>query len=183
MEADVRKPYCPPGGEAEKPRTIPAEPSESAQAQAEKGPAPPHYEGFKRATQLIGEYKEYASYYMATKIDGIKGSLRNVGIYAGLGIAGLMAFSALITTAVALFLVGAAMGLAHIFDPPKYWLGALIVGLAVLVLVGVGAAVGLSKANAGFRKATVDKYEQRKRWQRGQFGRDVEEAAAAKENQ
>jgi len=130
--------------------------------------------------QLLSEYKEYASYYMATKMDGIKGSLRSVGIYAGLGIAGLLAFSALITTAVALFLVGAAMGLAHIFDPPKYWLGALIVGLAVLVLIGVGAAIGLSKANAAFRNATVDKYEQRKRWQRGQFGRDVEQAASAK---
>ena len=116
---------------------------------------------------------------MASKIDGIKASIRNVGIYAGLGIAGLMAFSALITTAVALFLVGAAMGLAHVFDPPKYWLGALIVGLAVLVLIGVGAGIGLSKANASFRKATVEKYEQRKRWQRGQFGRDVEAAAAA----
>src|SRR6266446_2049142 len=142
MEADVRKPYCPPGAEAEKARTIPAEPAESGQTQGKPGPAPPqsdppHFEGFQRATQLLGEYKEYASYYMATKIDGIKGSLRNVGIYAGLGIAGLMAFSALITTAVALFLVGAAMGLAHVFDPPKYWLGALIVGLAVLVLIGV----------------------------------------------
>ena len=130
--------------------------------------------------QLLGEYKEYASYYMATKMDGIKSSLRNVGIYAGLGIVGLIALSALITTAVALFLIGAAMGVAHLFDPPKYWLGALIVGLAVLVLLGVGAGVGLSKVNAGFRKATVDKYEQRKRWQRGQFGRDVEAAAGAK---
>lgn len=180
MEADVRKPYCPPGGESEKVRTTSAEPSESSQAQGNRGPAPPHFEGFQRATQLIGEYKEYASYYMSTKIDGIKSSVRNIGIYAGLGIAGLMAFSALITTAVALFLVGAAMGVAHIFDPPKYWLGALIVGLAVLVLIGVGAGIGLSKANAGFRKATVDKYEQRKRWQRGQFGRDVEQAATAK---
>jgi Putative Actinobacterial Holin-X, holin superfamily III len=180
MEADVRKPYCPPAGESEKARTVSAEPSETAQAQGDKGRAPPHFEGFQRATQLIGEYKEYASYYMATKIDGIKSSVRNIGIYAGLGIAGLIAFSALITTAVALFLVGAAMGLAHIFEPPKYWLGALIVGLAVLVLIGVGAGIGLAKANAGFRKATVDKYEQRKRWQRGQFGRDVEQAAAAK---
>jgi hypothetical protein len=185
MEADVGKPYCPPGAEPPRPRTIAAEPAESTQTQADKGPAPPHpgpphFEGFQRASQLISEYKEYASYYLATKIDGIKASLRNVGIYAGLGIAGLMAFSALITTAVALFLVGAAMGLAHIFDPPKYWLGALIVGFVVLVLIGVGAGIGLSKANAGFRKATVDKYEQRKRWQRGQFGRDVEQAASAK---
>src|SRR6267143_5146250 len=101
MEADVGKPYCPPGAESEKARTISAEPTESAkgigdQGQGEKGPippqpGPPHFEGFQRATQLIGEYKEYASYYLATKIDGIKASLRNVGIYAGLGIAGLMA--------------------------------------------------------------------------------------------
>ena len=181
MEADVGKAYSPPGGESEKARTIPAEPSETGAHHAGKGPRPPHYEGFGRATQLLGEYKEYASYYLGTKIDGIKASLRNVGIYAGLGIAGLMAFSALVTTAVALFLIGAAMGLAHIFDPPKYWLGALIVGLAVLLLIGIGAALGLSKANAAFRKATVEKYEQRKRWQRGQFGRDVEQAAAAKE--
>jgi len=184
MEADVGKPYCPPGAEAEKARPIPAEPTQGGQAQGETGrappPNPPHFEGFQRAAQLLGEYKEYASYYMATKIDGIKASVRNVGIYAGLGIAGLMAFSALITTAVALFLIGAAMGLAHIFDPPKYWLGALIVGFAVLLLIGVGAGIGLSKANAGFRKATVEKYEQRKRWQRGQFGRDVEQAAGAK---
>ena len=184
MEADVRKPYCPPGAESEKTRNISAEPGDSPKASGGAGPSPPppppHFEGFQRATQLLGEYKEYASYYMATKIDGIKSSVRNVGIYAGLGIAGLMAFSALITTAVALFLIGAAMGLAHIFDPPKYWLGALIVGFAVLVLIGVGAGVGLAKANAGFRKATVDKYEQRKRWQRGQFGRDVEQAAGAK---
>ncbi|HEV8604174.1 MAG TPA: phage holin family protein [Tepidisphaeraceae bacterium] len=132
-------------------------------------------------SQLIGEYKEYASYYLATKLDGMKASLRSAGIYAGLGIVGIIVFSALISTAVALFLVGAAMGLAHIFDPPKYWLGALIVGLGVLVLIGIGAAVGLSRANAGFRKATVEKYEQRKRWQRGQFGRDVEQAATAEE--
>src|SRR2546421_11921737 len=133
-------------------RPISAEPSETDQPQVEKGPAPPpHFEGFQRATQLIGEYKEYASYYMATKIDGIKTSVRNVGIYAGLGIAGLMAFSALITTAVAGFLVGAALGLAHIFDPPKYWLGALIVGFGGLGLVGIGAAGGLSKANARYR--------------------------------
>src|SRR2546425_10996615 len=177
MDTDVRKPYCPPAGES---------PSSSAGSSSTSSSAPPHphspdppkFEGFQRFTSLIGEYKEYASYYLAAKLDGMKSSFRNIGIYAGLGIVGIMAFSALITTAVALFLVGAAMGLAHIFDPPKYWLGAMIVGLGVLVLIGIGAAVGLSKANAGFRKATVDKYEQRKRWQRGQFGRDVEQAAS-----
>jgi hypothetical protein len=181
MEADVRKPYCPPDAQGGSAATASAEQPSSAQPQPDKGPGPPHFEGFQRLSQLVSEYKEYASYYLATKLDGMKASLRSAGIYAGLGIVGLIAFSALISTAVALFLVGAAMGLAHLFDPPKYWLGALSVGLGVLVLVGIGAAVGVSKANAGFRKATVEKYEQRKRWQRGQFGRDVEQAAAADE--
>src|SRR2546430_3681822 len=134
MEADVRKPYCPPGGESDKSRAISAQPSETGQPQGEKGPAPPpHFEGFHRATQLIGEYKEYASYYMATKIDGIKASVRNIGIYAGLGIAGLMAFSALITTAVALFLVGAGIGVGHIFVLPIYWLGARVLWVCEVV--------------------------------------------------
>src|SRR5437660_471740 len=65
MEADVGKAYSPPGGESEKARTIPAEPSETGAHHAGKGPRPPHYEGFGRATQLIGEYKEYASYFLA----------------------------------------------------------------------------------------------------------------------
>ncbi len=174
MDTDVRKPYCPPAGESAKEQS-----SSSSPPPHPSSSDPPKFEGFQRFSSLISEYKEYASYYLATKLDGMKSSFRNIGIYAGLGIVGLMAFSALITTAVALFLIGAAMGIAHIFDPPKYWLGFLSVGLLILVLIGVGAAIGLSKVNAGFRKATVDKYEQRKRWQRGQFGRDVEQAAAA----
>ena len=173
-EADVRG--SPPSGRQWRRCAISAEPS----GLLGPGGQRPGSAALRIQRAAVGEYKEYASYYMATKIDGIKSSVRNIGIYAGLGIAGLMAFSALISTAVALFLIGAAMGVAHLFDPPKYWLGALIVGLAVLVLIGVGAGIGLAKANAGFRKATVDKYEQRKRWQRGQFGRDVEQAAAAK---
>src|SRR5881394_912522 len=157
MEADLRKPYCPPTGQAHASRPAPGKSvhdatgaSSFSSAPHPSGPDPhssdpPKFEGFQRFSSLIGEYKEYASYYLATKLDGMKSSFRNIGIYAGLGIVGLMAFSALITTAVALFLIGAAMGIAHIFDPPKYWLGFLLVGLVILVLIGVGAAVGLSK--------------------------------------
>src|SRR5438128_11987650 len=121
MEAEVGKPYCPRGAETEQARTYSTPPPETTTSAATsheaRGPAapesaqrqqpPPHFEGFQRAMHLLGEYKEYASYYMSTKIDGIKSSVRNVGIYAGLGIVGLMAFSALISTAVALFLLGA----------------------------------------------------------------------------
>jgi len=189
MEADQRNPYCPPGESSARTYSS-AQGSSPGPTKSYSSPdqpqhpdqtSPPKVDHFRRALDLLGEYKEYASYYMATKLDGMKGSMRNLGIYAGLGIAGLIAFSALITTAVALFLIGAAMGIAHLFDTPKYWLGALLVGFLVLALIGVGAVVGLKKVNAGFRKAAENKYEQRKRWQRGQFGRDVEQAAATTE--
>src|SRR5438552_2484472 len=117
MEADVRKPYCPPeAGASGHDATSASSSGTSSPPPHPHNSDPPKFEGFQRFSSLIGEYKEYASYYLAAKLDGMKSSFRNLGIYAGLGIVGLMAFSALITTAVALFLIGAAMGIAHIFD-------------------------------------------------------------------
>jgi hypothetical protein len=135
----------------------------------------------RRALALVGEYKEYLSYYLGTRFDGIKVSLRNVGIYAVLGIVGLIALSAAVTTAVALLLVGSAWALGVLFRGdygPRIWLGALIVGLVVLGALAGGAVFGMKMLTKTFRKAMVNKYEQRKRWQRGQFGRNVDDAAA-----
>src|SRR5688572_31139580 len=72
---------------------------------------PDPQESVHRLTSLLAEYKEYVAYYLGARIDSVKGSVRNLGIYAGLGIVGLIAFSAFITTTVVLFLVGIALGL------------------------------------------------------------------------
>jgi len=135
-----------------------------------------------RMMALVGEYKEYASYYLGTKLDGIKVSLRNVGVYAALGVVGLIALSAVVTTAVVLLLVGSAWGLGVLFRGdygPRIWLGALLVGLVVLGAIVAGVIFGMKMLTNTFRKSMVNKYEQRKRWQRGQFGRNVDDAAAA----
>src|SRR5690242_18287519 len=55
-------------------------------------------ESLKEAANRIAELKEFASYYVGAKLDGIKVSVRNIGIYAALGIVGLIAASAVITT-------------------------------------------------------------------------------------
>src|SRR5437588_5087412 len=67
-------------------------------------PAQAWREGFAR----IAELRAYAGHYVAARIDGIKVSVRNAGIYAALGIVGLIALAALIATTVALLLVGIA---------------------------------------------------------------------------
>src|SRR5438045_2468016 len=71
-------------------------------------------EALKEVGTRLAEVKEFASYYLAAKLDGIKVSFRNLGIYAALGIVGLIAASAVITTSVVLLLVGLAWGLGDL---------------------------------------------------------------------
>ena len=138
-------------------------------------PPPPHPSGeaLHRATALIAELREYASYFIATKIDGIKVTVRNVGIYAVLGIVGLIVMSAVVTTSVVLLLVGLAMGIGKIFDPDQYWVGGLAVGLLVLGGLAAGVIFGMRWLTNTSRAALVKKYESRQRQQRTNFGHDV----------
>jgi hypothetical protein len=129
-------------------------------------------ESLKEAANRIAELKEFASYYVGAKLDGIKVSVRNIGIYAALGIVGLIAASAVITTAVVLLLGGLAWGIGDLLWD-KYWLGALIVGLLVLGGLAGGIIFGMKKLTNTFRKQLVQKYENRQRDQRINFGEDV----------
>jgi hypothetical protein len=135
------------------------------------GPSPS--ESLKEAASRFAELKEFAAYYVAAKLDGVKVTVRNVGIYAALGIVGLIAASAVITTAVVLLLVGLAMGIGKIFNPDQYWVGAVVVGLLVLGGLAGGIIFGLKKLTNTFRKQLVQKYENRQRDQRTNFGEDV----------
>ena len=130
-------------------------------------------EHFKQAMSRIGELKEFASYYLGAKVDGIKVSLRNVGVYAALGIVGLIAISAVVTTAVVLLLVGLALGIGKIFDPDQPWVGGVVVGLLVLGGLAGGIIFGMKWLTNTSRRKLVQKYENRQREQRINFGEDV----------
>jgi len=160
----------------------------SNEARGEEGngrhtPAGHPREALSQLPGLLAEIKEYAAYYLSAKFDGLKVTGRNLGIYAALGIVGFVAFSAMITTAVVLLLVGLSAALGHLFskliNPAWAWLGPLLVGLLLLGGIGLGAFLALKKLMGKFRQATVQKYEQRQNWQRGQFGRNVAQQAAS----
>jgi len=130
-------------------------------------------EAFKEVGNRISEVKEFASYYVGAKLDGIKVTVRNVGIYAALGIVGLIAASAIITTSVVLLLGGLAWGIGAIFEKDRPWVGAIVVGLLVLGGLAGGIIFGMKKLTNTFRKQLVQKYENRQRDQRINFGEDV----------
>jgi len=129
-------------------------------------------EAFKEAGARLGELKEFASYYVAAKLDAWKVTGRNLGIYAALGIVGLITAWAIITTAAVLLLVGIAWGLGALLWH-QYWLGALLVGLLVLGGLAGGIIFFMKRLTSTARKQLVEKYENRQRDQRINFGEDV----------
>ena len=137
-------------------------------------------DALKEAAARLGEIKEYAGYLVAAKLDGWKATLRNLGIYAALGLVGAIVGGALMATAAVMLLVGLAHGLGDLLWD-KWWLGELIVGLLVLGGAAAGIIIGLKKLTGTFKKQLVAKYEDRQRKQRINFGHDVEERAVQRE--
>src|SRR5258708_7367543 len=68
----------------------------------------PASEAFHRIRDDLGELKEYAQYYLAARVDGIKQTIRRLGLYAALGVLGLIAGGAIVATAAGLLIVGFA---------------------------------------------------------------------------
>jgi hypothetical protein len=142
----------------------------------------PAKEAFTRITRDLDELKEYAGLYVSAKADGVKRTVRNIGLYAALGLLGAIAGGAIVATAAGLLVVGLAEALGNLFGG-RYWLGDLVTGVVVLGAVAGGAYFMMNKLTGTWRSQTLKKYEQRKQDQRERFGHDVSsrarEAAAA----
>lgn len=136
-------------------------------------------EAFHEAAAKLAELREFAGYYVAVRLDALKTSVRNVGIYAGLGLIGLAAGAAVVGTAAALLLLGIAGGFGALLNG-RMWLGAIITAVLVFGVIAIGVLIGLKVMTKSFKSSTVKKYEERQRRQRQQFqGRDVRHEAAA----
>src|SRR5690349_7602781 len=144
---------------------------------SEDEPRNPATHAFHRIRDDLGELKEYAQYYLAAKVDGIKRTARTVGLYAALGILALIAGGAIVATAAGLLVVGFAEVLTRLFGG-RAWAGDLAAGIVVLAIIGGAAWYMMKKLTGNWRTLTIQKYEQRKQTQREQFdGHDVTQRA------
>ena len=155
------------------------EPGPRRPESTQEPPPQPHVppsQAFHEAVAKLSELKEYVAYYAAVRVDMLKVTIRNLGIYAGLGVVGLIAVAAMVVTAVVLLLQGIAGAFSQLI--PRFpWLGDLITAVLVLGVMAVAIVIVMKKLTGSFRSQTVKKYEQRTRREREQFGHDVHDRA------
>jgi len=140
------------------------------------GPSPA--EAFKQAGARLAEVKEYAGYFVAAKVDALKLTLRNLVLYAILGVVGAIIGTTVLVTAAVYLLSGLAGAIGEIFpEPYEWWAGRLIVSLLVIGGTVVGVMLLTKSLTGSSRKRTIEKYENRKRDERNLHGTDVEQRA------
>lgn len=133
-------------------------------------------DALKDLMRQVAELRSHIGYFLSAKRDGIIVSLRNAGVYAALGLVGLIVVAGMLVTAVVLLLAGLAGAISAMFDAPA-WVGQLIIGALVLAGMGGGVWFGLSWMTGKWRKRTVNKYERKRSDQRAEFGHDVHDRA------
>ena len=142
------------------------------------GDAESPMDALRSAAQHLGEAKEYASNFIAAKVDATKLSIRRLVLMLALGVVAGLCGAAMLITAAVLLINGIATGVGHLFDPDTVWLGQIIVGLLFVVGINVLVFLMIRKMIGASRDATVKKYEARHSQQRSLFGRDVPTTAA-----
>ncbi len=134
-------------------------------------------EAFKEAMEHVSELKEYASHYVSAKVDKIRLSVRNLVLYAVLGVLGLLIGAAVLVMAVVQLLSGLA-GVIAAGLGGRMWAGNLIVGGVLLLGVALAAWLGVRSVFKSSRKRTVDRYERRLQRQRVDYGADARQRSA-----
>jgi membrane protein implicated in regulation of membrane protease activity len=130
----------------------------------------------------VAELRAYVMHFVSATADGIKLSVRQAMVWVVLGVLGVIAASSAIVTAIVLLLTGLAGGLAVAFDS-ALWLGQVVVGFLLLVLIVVGTLIGLRLQQRKSRQKKVQQYAERQLQQRATFGHNVADRAVDTEVQ
>jgi len=122
-------------------------------------------ESFSAAMSHFAELRAYFAQYIGAKVGGLRTSVRNLVIYAVLGVLGLLAGGAMIVTAASIIVIGLAQAVSHLLGD-RMWAGNLIVGVLLLGAVVGTVILVVKKLFNSSRQATVNSHERRLKQQR-----------------
>lgn len=125
----------------------------------------------------LGALQSYAQHYLQTRADAVKHKLRQMAIWAVLGLVAAVAGVAALATAVVLLLQGMVDGLSVLLgDRP--WAGELIVGGVILGGLGAGLLALRGRMNRKSYERTKENYARRREEERVAHQHDVVQRAA-----
>ena len=124
----------------------------------------------------LAELREYVNFFVSARIDAYKATARKAGLYAAIGVVGLLALSTFIITTMVLLCVGVAQMFTALFGG-RAWAGNLLTAILFLALIAGAILIGYRRFTGSSRERTMAKYAKRKQQQRAQFGTDVQERA------
>ena len=135
-------------------------------------------DALKLLIKQFHELREYFSYYVTAKTDGVKLSLRSFWHWIVLASLGFVAVCGLIISANWFVISGSAEGLTLLCGG-RSWAGKIIAGVLFLAIPGVCVCYTVARRRIASRERTVRKYEKREARQQAKFGRSVLDQAAA----
>jgi hypothetical protein len=124
----------------------------------------------------VSELQAYALHLVTAKVDGMQHVVRQIATWAAVGIVGLIAAAGVLVTAVVLFILGVAQGLAIAFGD-RIWLGNAVTGLGLVVLTAVILLIGIRRQQRKSYNQRRQAYAERQLQQQVAFGRNVADHA------
>jgi hypothetical protein len=150
----------------------PTSPDQTEATHADDPAQMPPPDAFKAAASRFPEVAAYLRQYFSARFDLAKLKVRRIILYAALGIVGLIALTALITTLVVMLCTGLAGWIAAGLNG-RVWAGNLIVSVGLIAIVVGGTWLALKLMDKRRLKQAIQRYEQRQRIQRDKFGHDA----------
>jgi hypothetical protein len=130
------------------------------------------------AGRHLAELKAFAQDYLDARVDSVKLSFKKFVVVMVFAAVGLLIAGAMMATGGALLMIGIAQAIGALFDPPKPWIGQLIVGLVVVIGAPTATWFTLRYVTGLCCQDTRKRYDRKHALQRAINGRDVNDAAA-----
>jgi hypothetical protein len=146
----------------------------SAKKEHDSAYGPPHPLG--DITKRLREVIEYANQYVETRKDAMRSTIRGLMWKVALGVVAAVAGVTIIVVAAAYLMSGIAHGLGRLLWNEN-WLGELITGLGVFLILGCTAFLVVKSMTKKARERTIKKYERRQQHQREHFGQSATDRA------
>jgi hypothetical protein len=139
------------------------------------GYGPPHpLDGLMKH---VRELVEYANFYIETRKDSFRATIRGLVIKAALGVVGAIVGVTVLVVATIYLMSGIAAGLGWLFGE-RWELGRFALAAILFAALGAGAFLAIKLMTRKARQRTIKKYEHRQQNQQSRFGHNVRQRAA-----